>query len=103
MTFDHIRQNIREALDCLVGAGDLETRLQRAALPLITPSPNEILRLPEDVRGRFDAVLRALTAHPPEHSGEGTIGPSIRHMLPDQRVHIAREILSIYAAVSRHT
>lgn len=93
---DHARQKLWEAIRSLLGAELIENRLADAALFLVHIAPDEIGRLPVELRHRLRAVVHELTKHPAEREDEGSIHASASRLSDEEGVRIAREILSLY-------
>jgi hypothetical protein len=93
--YSYARQKFFEALDALVGDGDLATRLTFAAVPLMVLNSAQG-DLPEGLTKRFDKLLQDLTATP--LSDNAKYIP--RELEPDAATRTAHEILSVFVQLA---
>ena len=99
----HIRQKVWQVLRCLVSTKQFEDRLAAAAGPLfeLNIMYRPLLdKLPEDVRRKFDDVIKVLTKHQSGPECDGEVAELVRSITDCQRSKIAEKILDLYVAVS---
>jgi hypothetical protein len=96
VSIEYVREKLWQAIDTLVGGGSIRERLEDAATYLIRLKPGEI---PAHERDNFVEVMEALTAHPAETPGEGSIRASVRKLTDEEVSALGRKILSIYISL----
>jgi hypothetical protein len=96
VSIDYVREKLWQAVDVLVGAAPIQDRLAGAADYL---TRLKVAEIPDDERAEFAAVMGALTKHPAERDGEGSIHASVRKLTTEEGDALARKIFSIYTAI----
>ncbi|HTW72967.1 MAG TPA: hypothetical protein VME47_24030 [Acetobacteraceae bacterium] len=97
MSIDYVREKLWAAVDCLVGAEPIRQRLADAAMSLVGLTADD---LPTDeLKQRYSAVMDALTKHPADYEGEGSIASSTRKLTDEEADKLGYEIYSMYIKV----
>ncbi len=84
----------RAASSLASGEGEINERLELAALALSVLSPQDV---PAEHRDEHNSIHAALTRCEAEVEGEGTIHATIRQMPAKEASEIAERIFSLYA------
>jgi hypothetical protein len=86
---DYAKEKLWQALDSLVGAGDIQLRLTYAAEYLMRLQPRD---LPSDKRAEFEELIATFTKTPLSDNA----GVTARLVSSEDGTKLARQILSLY-------
>lgn len=94
MAYDYAREKFWQAVDTLVGSGNIQERLANAAMILIRLQPAD-KDLPEELREEFGQLYHELTKETAT-GNEGNIVATTRKLTDEQGSKLAKRIFSIY-------
>jgi hypothetical protein len=85
---------LEQAIEELVGAGEIKERLGTASLTLAPIVPEDF---PDHLRGEYASILEALTWVPPEEgSRQGLLGATLDAMAEEEADTLAKRLFSFY-------
>jgi hypothetical protein len=90
----YYREKLSAAVDCLVGASDIRSRVLSAFVSMITVDPDGFSD--KSMGERFRSLYARATARSEEIAGEGALKSTLRQMSDDEVTEIASEILSLH-------
>ncbi len=82
------------AVGCLVGLGDIRTRVEYAFASMTTIKSEEFSN--EEMGDRYQELFDRCTSHPAENEGEGTLKATLRHMTDEEVADVADKIFELY-------
>ena len=82
------------AVGCLVGLGDIRTRVEYAFASMTTIKSAEFSN--EEIGDRYQELYDRCTSHAAEIDGEGTLRATLRHMSDEEVADVADKIFELH-------
>lgn len=97
-TDGYVREKLAAGISCLVGLGDIRSRLVNAFISITTIDGSNFSD--EELGKRFDALYSRITSVSAQ-GGEGTIQATVNTMSEEDASDVAHELLDLYASALR--
>ncbi|NSZ19321.1 hypothetical protein [Agrobacterium vitis] len=94
----YFREKLGNGVGCLVGVGDIRSRLQNAFFSMTTVSSGGFSN--PDLGAAWDEIFATVTKQP-ALGDEGTIVATLRTMSEDELAQVARDLLYLYERLLR--
>ncbi|MDL2409961.1 hypothetical protein PY650_30965 [Rhizobium calliandrae] len=82
------------AVGCLVGLGDIRTRVEYAFVAMIAVKPEEFSN--PEMGDRYKELFDHCTSHAAENEGEGALRATLRHMSDEDVSDVAHKIFELH-------
>jgi len=95
----YVREKLGAGVSCLIGLGDIKTRLEHALISMITIDASNFSD--PALGARYGALYTRATSVNAQIQGEGSIRATLRSLTEEEVGDLAEELLSIHNEMLR--
>jgi len=96
MRVDYAREKLYQAVESLISGGTIKHRVAATGQFLIRLKSEDF---PQDLREKYDNIMKQLTEFPPEFNADSSFSASTRRMTDPDAEKLAKDIFNLYVAI----